>query len=189
MVFHQGKKHRIDKGQQGNDGLMKNAARPDKIGGKPQGTPMPPFKEQMPYQAQFLARITQNDYMARIAGTGIAPAQAYVLGELWSGEPLSQVELARRLDIGKATVGQTLNRLERAGVIERRRVASDRRLIMIHLTEKGRALHEPLAVAAAAQIDALNERLGAENMAELTTLLTRANEILRDAFPRAVSQD
>ncbi|HUD90429.1 MarR family transcriptional regulator, partial [Sphingobium sp.] len=149
--------------------------------------PFPQFKESLAYQAQLLARITQNDYMARIAGTGIAPAQAYALGELWLDEPLSQVELARRLDIGKATVGQTLTRLERAGFIERRRIASDRRLIMVHLTEKGRTLREPLRVAAIEQDDALQDRIGAERMDQLNDMLKSVNALLANAFPRAMS--
>lgn len=149
--------------------------------------PFPLFKDSLAYQAQLLARIMQNDYMARISGTGIAPAQAYVLGELWFNEPLSQVELARRLDIGKATVGQTLTRLERAGVIERRRVASDRRVVMVHLTDAGRALREPLRVATIAQSNALEERLGKEKMDQLTRALSEVNGLLGNAFPKAVA--
>lgn len=148
--------------------------------------PFPRFKDSLAYQAQLLARITQNDYMTRITGTGIAPAQAYVLGELWFSEPLSQVELARRLDIGKATIGQTLTRLERAGVVERRRVASDRRVVMIHLTEAGKALREPLRTAAIAQNAALEEKLGRKKVEKLTQALLQLNQILSNAFPKAV---
>ncbi|WP_298396986.1 MarR family transcriptional regulator [Sphingobium sp.] len=148
--------------------------------------PFPQFKESLAYQAQLLARITQNDYMARITGTGIAPAQAYVLGELWFDEPLSQVELARRLDIGKATVGQTLTRLEKSGFIERRRIASDRRLIMVHLTDKGRTLREPLRLAAIEQNDALQDRIGAQRMEQLNETLKAVNALLASACPQAM---
>lgn len=173
---------------------MTSAARPKLVNGQAAEdaaaeAPFPHFKDSMAYRAQFLARLVQNDYMARIGDTGIAPAQAYVLGELWFDEPLSQVELARRLDIGKATVGQTLNRLERAGVIERRRVSSDRRVIMIHLTDKGRALRLPLREATIAQTNAIADRLGEDVVAQLTELLGRATTTLRDEFPKAVSGD
>lgn len=141
------------------------------------------FKDTLPYQAQFIARLLQIDYMSRITGTGIAPAQAFVLGELWITEPLSQVELARRLDIGKATVGQTLNRLERAGLIERRRLATDRRVIMIHLTEQGWALREPLKQASREQLDMLDERIGVEDVRKVTDLLTQAANLLRRSMP------
>lgn len=138
----------------------------------------PMFKETLAYHAQLLARHTQNDYLARIKDTGIAPAQAYVLGELWFEEPLSQVELARRLEIGKATIGQTLLRLERAGVVERRRVLTDRRLAMVHLTEKGRALREPLRVAVLEHNAGLLDKLGSERVTRLTELLEQAHRLL-----------
>ncbi len=142
-----------------------------------------PFKQTMPYLAQVLARLLQSDYMSRIAGSGIAPAQAFVLGELWLAEPLSQVELARRLDIGKATVGQTLGRLERSGLIERRRLDSDRRVIMIHLTDEGRALRKPLEIASYEQIELLTDRIGIDEFEKLTALLHRATALLRRPSP------
>jgi len=147
------------------------------------------FKDTLPYLTQFIARLLQIDYMGRIAETGIAPAQAFVLGELWMTEPLSQVELARRLDIGKATVGQTLNRLERAGLIERRRLATDRRVIMIHLTGKGWALRDPLKSAARAQLDMLDERLGGDEVRRITNLLAQAARQLRSAESPDVNEE
>lgn len=142
----------------------------------------PMFKRTLAYQAQLLARITQADYLERIRMTGIAPAQAYVLGELWLEEPLSQVELSRRLEIGKATIGQTLQRLEKAGIIERRRVAADRRLVMVHLTAKGQTLHQPLKSGAIEQDELLLRKLGSERIAMLTNLLEESNRLLSGSF-------
>ena len=97
-----------------------------------------PSRRSIPYLVQHLARLMTTDFQSRVAATGVAPAQSYVLRELWRAEPLSQVEISQRLDIGKATVGQSLKRLERAGFIERKRSADDGRVITVHLTEKGR---------------------------------------------------
>jgi DNA-binding MarR family transcriptional regulator len=170
-------------GVTGDEQMATASSKQDSMSPTGEENPFPLFKESLAYQAQLLARFTQNDYMARITGTGIAPAQAYVLGELWFDEPLSQVELARRLDIGKATIGQTLTRLERAGVVERKRVASDRRVVMVHLTEHGRQLREPLRIAAIDQSDLLEEKLGKDAAARLTDLLKQANQLLGSAWP------
>ena len=132
------------------------------------------FKFEMPYQAQVLARLLQNDYIVRIAEYGIAPAQSFVLAELWYNEPLSQVELARRLHIGKATIGQTLNRLERSGLISRQRQTADRRVILIHLTERGRAMREPLEQAALEQRIMIRDLLGAEAVEAMSDLMGQA---------------
>lgn len=162
----------------------------DKTGVKFGDASFPLFKESLSYQSQLLARLMQNDYMARIADTGIAPAQAYVLGELWLHEPQSQVELARRLDIGKATIGQTLARLERAGLVRRQRVDIDRRRIMVHLTEKGRRLREPLGRAVIEQDRMLQDKLGETTVAELAQALRSVNERLCEALSRgAVEAD
>lgn len=132
---------------------------------------LPEFKMQMPYQTLLLARMLQADYLTRIVETGVAPAQSFVLAELSVSEPLSQVELARRLDIGKATVGQTLNRLERAGMIRRERHKSDGRVTMVHLTDKGRAMHVAVDRAALEQRVMLQDLLGAETVGQLCDLL------------------
>lgn len=159
---------------------MKRAEKPDNDA---QQCSFPMFKKTLAYQAQLLARITQADYLERIRMTGIAPAQAYVLGELWLEEPLSQVELSRRLEIGKATIGQTLQRLEKAGIIERRRVAADRRLVMVHLTAKGQTLHQPLKIGAVEQDELLARKLGSARIAMLTDLLEESNRLLSGSLP------
>ncbi len=130
-----------------------------------------PSRRTAPYLIQQLARLMAADYHARVAATGVAPAQAYVLRELWRNAPLSQVEISERLDIGKATVGQSLKRLERAGFIERRRNPDDGRVIMVHLTARGSAARAPLAAAATQQVADISQLLGPESARSLETLL------------------
>lgn len=125
------------------------------------------FKDTLAYKSQLLSRLLQADYMNRIASAGVAPAQAYVLGELWLEEPLSQVELARRLEIGKASTGKTLARLEASGLIERRRHEEDRRIITVHLTAKGRQVRDTLQSAAADQDALVHRLLGESRLAEM----------------------
>lgn len=137
------------------------------------------FKQSLAYRTQLLARLLQGDYMARIIDKGLAPAQAYALGELWIEEPLSQVELARRLEIGKATIGKTLSRLEAAGVIERKRDEVDRRAIMIHLTEKGRRMREPLLSAAEEQNRMLIDILGSDRLAMASEIIAALIDTVR----------
>jgi DNA-binding MarR family transcriptional regulator len=129
-----------------------------------------PSKKSIPYQTLLLSRLMMADFLARLGETGIAPAQAFVLRELWREEPLSQVEISQRLDIGKATVGQSLKRLERNGYVERRRSSTDARVVVVQLTAKGHALRAPLGQAARAQVAEIAAVLGpvdAENLARL----------------------
>lgn len=142
------------------------------------GAISPAVKGTISYKTQLLSRLLQADYLNRIAHTGIGPAQAYVLGELWLAEPLSQVELARRLEIGKASTGKTLGRLEAAGFIERRRHSVDRRVVTVHLTDKGRGLRKDLLQAAADLDVRIHAILGKDKLEDMTRLF----DMLIDQF-------
>ncbi len=71
-------------------------------------------------------------------------AQFCVLTKLFEEEGLTQTQLAQRLYIESPTLVRTLDRLEEADLIERRRVPSDRRAFHIFLTPKGRQLQDVL---------------------------------------------
>lgn len=137
------------------------------------------FKNSPTYALNLASRLVTIDYLKRIDHIGIAPAQAYVLGELWQEEPLSQVELSRRLEIGKATIGQTLTRLERTGLIERLRATDDRRVIMIGLTPAGRGLRSILYGAALEQQDLLGTCLSQSEIVQFTIMLKKIIGSLR----------
>ena len=56
---------------------------------------------------------------------------------------LTQRELVERLDVEQATMANTLTRMERDGLIERRAHPDDGRSQSIHLTEKAISLRQP----------------------------------------------
>jgi len=130
-----------------------------------------PSRRSSPYLVQHLARLMTMDFLSRTAEIGVPPAQSYVLRELWRQEPLSQVEISQRLDIGKATVGQSLKRLERDGFVERRRSPEDGRVSIVYLTDKGRAVRKPLATHASVQVNDIDAVLGTDRARILETLL------------------
>lgn len=95
------------------------------------------------FLANHLARLFHQALAMRIGPLGLAPAQFMVLLELWSEEGLTQRDLVERLDVEQATMANTLARMERDGLIERRASESDGRVRTIHLTAKARALESP----------------------------------------------
>jgi DNA-binding MarR family transcriptional regulator len=121
------------------------------------------------------ARRLQADFLSKIANLELSPAMANTLRELSAGEPLSQQELALRLEIGKASMGEMLSRLERAGLIIRIKSVIDRRAIRLALTPMGDSAIAELGNAAEAQIAMLREKIGDENIKQLTILLGIAN--------------
>jgi DNA-binding MarR family transcriptional regulator len=67
-----------------------------------------------------------------------------VLFRLSLGDGMRQIDLAEALDVEPITLCRMIDRLEEAGLVERRRDEVDRRAWNIHLTAKARPLIDEL---------------------------------------------
>lgn len=71
---------------------------------------------------------------------GLHPGQELVMLSLWDNGPQRQADLVRMLGSDSATITRTVSRLERAGFVRCEHSADDRRVVVVHATEAGRAL-------------------------------------------------
>lgn len=71
---------------------------------------------------------------------GLTGPQLAALQVLARAGGLSGTELARRLQVGQATVSGILDRLEKRGLVARSKNGDDRRAIAVTLTDEGRKL-------------------------------------------------
>jgi DNA-binding MarR family transcriptional regulator len=78
---------------------------------------------------------------------GLTYPQYIVLMALWEQEDVSVGDLGARLGLPLSGITPVLDRLERAGLLERRRGAPDRRVVLVTLTDAGRATEEQAARA------------------------------------------
>lgn len=108
--------------------------------------------ESATYLASLLAKSFSRALQERAQKLGFAPGQFPVLLELWTEEGLTQKQLLDRLDIEQATMANTLARMERDGLITRRKHPEDKRSQQIFLTERAREI-EAAAKAAALAAD------------------------------------
>ncbi|MCA1444291.1 MarR family transcriptional regulator [Ensifer sp. IC4062] len=106
--------------------------------------------ESATYLASLLAKGFSRALQERGQKLGFAPGQFPVLLELWSEEGLTQKQLLDRLDVEQATMANTLARMERDGVITRRKHPNDRRSQQIFLTERAREIEVAAKEAALA---------------------------------------
>ena len=102
------------------------------------------------YLASLLAKSFSRALQERGQKLGFAPGQFPVLLELWSEEGLTQKQLLDRLDIEQATMANTLARMERDGLILRKKHPTDKRALQIFLTDKARAMEAEAKAAAIA---------------------------------------
>ena len=105
------------------------------------------------YQINHVARLLARDLEARIKPEGIALGAFPALLHLWEKDGLTQKELVARLGIEQPTLAATLARMERDGLVTRRRDEGDGRVQRVRLTPKARALRE-VAYGAAMDVNA-----------------------------------
>lgn len=75
---------------------------------------------------------------------GVHEGQQYVLRCLWQEDGLSPGELARRLNLATPTVTRATTRMAAAGLLRREPHPSDRRMVRLWLTDRGRALEKDI---------------------------------------------
>jgi DNA-binding MarR family transcriptional regulator len=120
-----------------------------------------------------MARLFANRLHDRIRPLGLSPARFPVLLELWVQDGLTQRELVERLDVEQATMANTLARMERDGLIERRPSPSDRRARLVFLTDRARQLRTDAMAAATAENRNALSGLSADEQAAFIDLMTR----------------
>ncbi|NTJ66693.1 MarR family transcriptional regulator [Agrobacterium rhizogenes] len=110
------------------------------------------------YLASQMAKGFARSLQQRAAKLGFSPGQFPILLELWSEDGLTQKQLLERVDIEQATMANTLSRMERDGLVERRPHPSDKRAQLIFLTSKATAMQaEAIEAAMAADTDLLKD--------------------------------
>lgn len=125
------------------------------------------------YLGKAYQRVTQSAKQ-RLAPYGVTPVQYALLKVLWEQDQQSGAELGDRLLLDSATMTGVLDRLEHAGLIERKAHATDRRMNLVVLTARGRDLQVPLD----REMDQMNQDLLGEFSSEERKLLRNLLTIL-----------
>jgi MarR family transcriptional regulator, transcriptional regulator for hemolysin len=89
-----------------------------------------------------IARLMRKRYEQRARPLGLTRAQWQVLAHLQRHEGINQSGLAELLEIEPITIGRLLDRMEEAGLVERRADPADRRARRLFLTERARPMLE-----------------------------------------------
>jgi MarR family transcriptional regulator for hemolysin len=97
-----------------------------------------------------VARLMRKRFeqVARAKRLGLTRSQAAVLARLALREGINQVSLAQLLELEPITLVRLLDRLQAAGLIERRADPQDRRARVLYLTAEARPLLERVQILA-----------------------------------------
>ncbi|WP_138511901.1 MarR family winged helix-turn-helix transcriptional regulator [Maricaulis alexandrii] len=110
-------------------------------------------------------------YKPVMAELGLTYPQFLVMIALWEADGVRVSHLGERLGLESNTLTPVLKRMEGLGLLERKRDRSDERQVLLHLTDKGRALENEASGLPACVLEATGL-----DPAELITL---RNEIER----------
>jgi DNA-binding MarR family transcriptional regulator len=110
---------------------------------------------------------------AILSELGISPQQSMAIGALKPGEPMRMSALAEALHCDNSNITGIVDRLEAAGLAERRPDARDRRVKAVVLTEKGEWMQIELHRRAGEPPDTISSLSDADAIA-LRDILSRA---------------
>jgi DNA-binding MarR family transcriptional regulator len=123
------------------------------------------------------ARSMKRTLEARLATYGITASQYVILAILEKKDGLSQTQLGNRLNFDNPTVTGVIDRMERDGLVERRRTSSDRRVINIFLSDKAKTILSEITTIA----EEVNDRaVGEYSAKEKSHLITMLNTIWKN---------
>ncbi len=100
--------------------------------------------EDLLFEINETARALRRVFDQRAATVGVTRPQWRVLARLKREPGLRQVELAERLDMEPITLCRIVDRLEEAGLVDRKADPSDRRAWLLELTDKATPLVKQL---------------------------------------------
>ncbi len=103
------------------------------------------FQESLGYWIVVAHQAYIRAFQERLAPFGITYRQAQVLGWLELEGPMSQTDLATRMLIEPPSLVGVLDRMEQAGLIERRACGQDRRKKLVHARAEANAMWEHIA--------------------------------------------
>ena len=134
-------------------------------------------RESLGYQVADLHRLFGRVFDRRVAHLELTRVQWRALKHLGHAEGVTQVELADRLDMETIALGRVIDRLQKAGFVERRADPADRRVWRLYLLPPARVTGPVEAVAQALRKEA-TAGISAADLATALAVLDRVRDNL-----------
>jgi DNA-binding MarR family transcriptional regulator len=120
-----------------------------------------------------VGRLLRRNFDVKARTLGVTRPQWQVLLELSRHQGINQGGLAELLEVEPMTVGRMIDRLEEAGMVERRADPRDRRAWLLYLTEAGHGQLEGMRPLAVQTLETAMNGLDPADRATLSQLLMR----------------
>jgi MarR family transcriptional regulator, organic hydroperoxide resistance regulator len=128
---------------------------------------------------RMICQVQRNQMSEALADIGVYAGQEMFLWHLWQEEGLTQSQLVERMCVQPPTVSKMLDRLEKAGLVERRPAASNSHLSHVYLTELGTVRQRDVRGIWTTMEQRLTQGLSMEERIVLRRLLLQVYENLQ----------
>lgn len=103
------------------------------------------LENQLCFPVYAASRLITREYQPFLDRLGITYPQYLVLMILWQEDGVPVNDIAKKLILNTNTITPLLKRMEKEGIIKRKRSREDERKVIVQLTPKGRDLQEGAA--------------------------------------------
>lgn len=131
------------------------------------------------YQIGLLNRLYDRCLQEALKEFGVAPGQFAPLVMLFEEDGLTQAELCRRINVEQPTMANTLERMERDGLIRRKADSDDRRRAHVFLTARAKEIQAQVMEAARAVSNRTVAHLSAGEQDDMFRLVARMVDNLK----------
>jgi MarR family transcriptional regulator, transcriptional regulator for hemolysin len=146
------------------------------------GTGMDTIQNDLLFVLHDVARLTRTRFDQHARTWGMTRAQCVILMRLSRQPGLCQNELASILEVEPITVARLIDRLEAAGMVERRPDPSDRRMHRLHVLPPAEPILGEIAAYKAASVASLKAGIpDADWETALRVLLQIKDKVASDA--------
>ncbi|MEE8465677.1 MAG: MarR family transcriptional regulator [Dehalococcoidia bacterium] len=151
---------------------------------QPETTKEIPSQEHLGYWVGSLASAIAKGADAELAPMGVTPCQWAILEAAFYGNANTLTGLARIIPVDAASISRQLDKLQKSGLVRRRRLRSDRRTVRIELTEAGRELVPKLSPRIQANNDRFLSGITSSEQAAFTGIIQK---MLNNVSPTAAA--
>ena len=103
------------------------------------------LENQLCFPLYACAKEVVRRYMPLLEPLGLTYTQYLAMMVMWEHKSISVKDMGRLLYLDSGTLTPMLKKMEKAGLISRRRSEKDERMVIVSITERGEALQEKVA--------------------------------------------
>ena len=96
-----------------------------------------PEYESINFLLNTICRVQRGKMNEALTAIGLYAGQEMFLWHLWRQDGLTQSQMVERMCVQPPTVSKMIDRMEKAGLVERRPDSGDSRISRVYLTEQG----------------------------------------------------